>query len=111
GAHCDVNDINGLVEEMYSGRTACEEAKRRLWNEAIALVDRVWPVIEALAQTLLKKDWKSQAPPSGERKWSTQLREKKMDGREVVELLKRFQISVFTELGQPSNAGWSSCAA
>jgi hypothetical protein len=97
GAHFDVNDINGLVEEMYSGRTACEEAKVRLWNEAKQLVENRWGVIEALAQALLKKEWSDQAPALGERRWSTQLREKKMEGLEVVAFLKERQISASLE--------------
>jgi hypothetical protein len=97
GVHSDVNDINGLVEEMYSDRTACEGVKLRLWNEAKQFVENHWMVIEALAQALLKKEWSSQAPPSGERRWSTQLYEKRMPGPEVVAFIEQFQIPASIE--------------
>jgi hypothetical protein len=97
GACWDTNDINALIEEMYSDRATCEDAKFRLWNEAKELVERHWMAIEALAQALLKKEWSSQAPPPGERRWSTQLREKKMERLEIVALLKEFQISALIE--------------
>jgi hypothetical protein len=93
GSSTDTDGINTLVEEMYSGKTACEDAKSKLFAEAQQLVEKYWQAIEALAQTLLKKEWETQAPPSGERRWSTQLAQKKMDGAEVVVLLQQYQIS------------------
>jgi hypothetical protein len=93
GSSDDTDGINRLVEEMYSGRTICEDAKSKLFAEAHQLVEQYWQAIEALAQTLLRKEWESQAPPSGERRWSTQLAQKKMDGAEVVALLQQYQIS------------------
>lgn len=97
GSSSDTDGINGLVEEMYSDRNACEDAKAKLFKEAEQLVEQHWQAIEALAQTLLKKEWTSQAPPSGERRWSTQLREKKMDGSEIAAFLQQFQILAFVE--------------
>ena len=93
GASNDTDGINKLVEEMYSGRNVCEDAKGKLFTEAQQLVEQHWQAIEALAQTLLNKEWKSQVPPSGERRWSTQMAEKKLDGSEVVVFLRQFQIS------------------
>lgn len=93
GSFNDTDGINTLVEEMYSGRIVCEDAKSKLFAEAQQLVEKYWQAIESLAQTLLKKEWESQARPSGERRWSSQLAQKKMDGSEVVALLQQYQIS------------------
>lgn len=79
---------------MYSNRDQFLAAKDKLAGETNQLVDQYWQAIEALAQTLWAKEWKSQAPPSSERRWSTQLAEKKIDGNEVVALLRQFGISV-----------------
>jgi hypothetical protein len=79
GSSSDTDYINGLLEEMHSDREACEDAKAKLGEETRQRVEQDWQVIEALAQALLKKEWKSQAPPCGERRWSSQLAEKKMD--------------------------------
>jgi len=98
GSSHDEDYINGLLEEMYDGRQQFFDAKNKLAAETEQLVDQHWQAIEAVAQTLLKKEWKSQALPSGERRWSTQLWEKKMDGYEVVALLKQFDTLASVEL-------------
>jgi len=93
GSSSDTDYINGLLEEMYSTRNECDDAKAKLAEETRDLVEQNSQVIEALAQALLKKPWKSQAP-SGERRWSTQLAEKKMDGSEIAAILDQFGINV-----------------
>ena len=93
GSSHDSDYIRGLLEEMYSGRNDFFDAMNKLAGETQQLVGEHWQAIEALAQTLLKKEWESQAPPSGERRWSTQLAQKKMDGSEIVALLQQHQIS------------------
>lgn len=98
GSSHDSDYIRGLLEEMYSGRNDFSEAINKLAAETRQLVDEHWQAIEALAQTLLQKEWESQAPPSGERRWSTQLAQKKMDGAEVVALLQQYQISASVQL-------------
>lgn len=94
----DINYINGLLDEMYEGRQEFFDAKDELYKETQQLVGQHWQAIEALAQTLLKKTWKSQAPPSGERRWSTQLAERRVHGYEVVALLQQFEISTSVEV-------------
>jgi hypothetical protein len=93
GSSHDADYIRGLLEEMYSGRNDFFDAMNKLAGETRQLVEERWHAIEALARTLLRKEWESQAPPSGERRWSTQLAQKKMDGAEVVALLRQYQIS------------------
>jgi hypothetical protein len=80
---------------MYSGRNDFFDAMNKLAGETQQLVEEHWQAIETLAQALLKKEWKSQAPPSGERRWSTQLAEKKLDSFEIIAVLQQFLISRF----------------
>lgn len=98
GSSEDEKYINGLLEEMYSDRDQFLDSKSRLAAETQHLVQRYWQAIEAVAQTLLKKEWRSQAPPSGERRWSAQLLQKKMDGYEIVVLLKQFDLRASVKL-------------
>jgi len=98
GSSEDEKYINGLLGEMYSERQQFLSAKSRLAAETQHLVQQYWQSIEAVAQTLLKKEWRSQAPPYGERRWSTQLFEKKMDGYEIMTLLKQFDLAASVKL-------------
>lgn len=97
GSSTDTDGINALLEEMYTGRNACENAKAVLGKQSQQLVEDNWQAIEALAQTLLAKQWESQALPSGERRWATQTCQKKMTGPEVVDLLYEFKITATLE--------------
>jgi hypothetical protein len=98
GSFHDTNYINGLLDEMYDSRQQFFDEKNRLAAETQQLVNQHWQAIEAVAQTLIKKTPKSQAPLSGERRWSTQLSEKQLDGYEVVALLTQFNIRASVEL-------------
>jgi hypothetical protein len=82
---------------MYSGRNDFFDAMNKLAGETQQLVEEHWQAIETLAQALWKKEWKSQAPPSGERRWSTQLAEKKLDSSEIIAVLQQFLISAFVQ--------------
>lgn len=92
GSSSDTNYINGLLEEMYSNRNDCDDAKTALGEETRQRVEKNWQAIEALAQALWKEQWKSQAPASGERRWSLQFAERKLDGSEVAAILDQFGI-------------------
>jgi hypothetical protein len=98
GSFNDTNYINALLDEMYDARQQFFDEKDRLTAEAQQLVDQHWQAIEAIAQTLMKKTPKSQAPGTGERRWSTQLLQRQLDGYEVVTLLNQFNIRASVEL-------------
>jgi hypothetical protein len=93
GSSYDDDHVVNLLNEMYSNRQEFVAAKKNLSKDTEELVGKHWHAIEVLAQVLLKKEWKSQAPPSGERRWSTQLAEKKLNGDEVVEVLQQLGLS------------------
>jgi len=93
GAGSDERYIEKLLYEMYSDTSVVLNQKIKLYGETAALVDNHWPPIEALARKLWIKTWTNPAPASGERRWSQQLLEKKMDGSEVVDVLQQFKIN------------------
>jgi hypothetical protein len=97
GANVDTDQVNALLDEMYPDRNTWFDANAKSFEESNALVDQQWQAIETLAQALWQKDWTTQAPPSGERRWSRQLRQKKMDGGEIVALLRQFEIPAVLE--------------
>lgn len=101
GAFNDTNYINTLLEEMYDSRQQFFDERDRLAAETQQLVNDHWPAIETIAQTLIQKTPKSQAPRTGERRWSTQLWEKQLDGYELVALLNQCDIRASVELPGP----------
>lgn len=103
GAHCDANQVNALLDEMYSERNVWFDAKAELWKRSCELVDRYWPAIDALAKALWAKEWQPQVPL--ERRWSHQWPEKRMEGEEVMNLLSQFEISAALEQGSAGNGG------
>ena len=102
-SHDDVHVVK-LLDEMYSNTQEHLDAKSKLSKETEELVREHWHAIEVLAQTLLGKEWKSQAPPGGERRWSTQLHEKRLDGDEVVKVLRQFDMSSTIAPDSPAKA-------
>jgi hypothetical protein len=98
GSFNDTNYINALLDEMYDSRQQFVDEKDRLAAETQQLVNQQWQAIEAVAQTLIKKTPKSQAPRSGERRWSTQLLQRQLDGYEIVALLNQFNMRASVEL-------------
>ncbi|SRR5258708_1657106 len=104
GACHDIDGINALVQEMHTGRNLCEEAKGELSKESLELVEKFWQAIEALAQTLLSKQWENQAPPSSERRWSTQMWQKALTGDEVVAVLD--QLHFETRAANECSGSW-----
>jgi hypothetical protein len=83
---------------MYDSRQQFFDEKDRLAAETQQLVNQHWQAIEGIAQTLIRRTPKTQAPRSGGRRWSTQLFERQLDGYEVVEQLKHFNIPASVEL-------------
>jgi hypothetical protein len=89
-AHFDVDAVRKLLDEMYPG-SASFDAHTRLHAEAITLIEEHWDAIKATGEALWSKEWKYQA--LAERRWSLQLREKSIEGPEILSLLKRFNIA------------------
>jgi hypothetical protein len=98
GSSNDTNYVNGLLDEMYDSRQQFFEEKDRLAAETQQLVNQHWQAIEAIAQTLIRKTPETQAPRSGERRWSTQLFERRLDRYEVVAQLNHFNIPASVEV-------------
>jgi len=106
GASHDSAWIEWLLAQMYlGGHSAAEmrmsearlaEARQKLREEAIRLVDTHWTVIEALAKALLANSWMQRPPCEPEPGWSELPEEKTIDGAGILAILKGH--GIFTSL-------------
>jgi hypothetical protein len=94
GAVDDFNLVLTLLNEMYPDGDVWFAAREKLHSDSVELVGRHWSAISTLAATLWGKPW-TLRQPGEERDWSSTAHEKKMDGSEVVEVLKRCGIPAF----------------
>ena len=88
----DDKKMHTLLDEMHlAERQAVED---EMWERARELVDRRWPVIAALAKTLLAKPLSPQPQCEIEENWSRggTSAEKWMSASEVVEFFNKFEI-------------------
>jgi len=74
--------VSELLGEMYPTRAAQVAAHCELYKRSEELVNQQWRATEAIAKMLWSKPW-SQEPPH----------EKRVEGEEVVSLLRQFGIS------------------
>jgi hypothetical protein len=91
GAFCDINEMNALLDEMYSDVNQWFEAKKKLWYQTEALVKFHWSAIQAVAVALWAKPWAAREPDP-ENQWSAMSEEKTLNGVEVKAILSNFQI-------------------
>jgi hypothetical protein len=80
-----------LLDEMYRDRREWLAAQERLLDEATRLVEKRWPAIEALAKAILDKPLLPRQENS-ERQWSVDTLARRIDGNEVAQILKRFDL-------------------
>lgn len=90
--------ICALLEEMHPADPAARSAaQNNLEEKAEQLVSQNWPIIEGLASALVDRPYTPMPPIEIEENWSHSKKkiEKWMQGTEVVEFLKKFQILAY----------------
>ena len=102
GANSDHREIESLLDIQYPSPPFTARgkewsvARENLRQRSEELVEhRHWATIETLAKALLHKDWVHGT--SSERRWSWQPREKSIEGKEVRDILSKFEIVVGVE--------------
>jgi hypothetical protein len=82
----DFDRVDELLLEMYSDNDARRTARNQLCKRSKELVEEHWGAIEGLAKALWAKNWSPKVPEA-------KGLEKRMEGAEVVTLLRHYGIS------------------
>jgi hypothetical protein len=88
-AYVDVDKVLKLLETVYTNRPLLDAAQDRLNLVCRRLVSKHWNAIETLATSLWAKNWE---PQRADRRWSADADEKRMEGAEIVDRLRSYQL-------------------
>jgi hypothetical protein len=88
----EARGLEGGFSWEYLGDRGMGQVDKALQERAAGLVEKYWPVIEALAQALLAKDWEPLKSLQSGSKWSSADNAKYISGEELVTELKRFDV-------------------
>lgn len=84
--------LEGKFSFGYLGDRNIQAVHDELEAKAEEIIAQYWPAIEALAQTLLGRDWEPKKPFESGTQWSESERAKYVTGEEVVDVLAGLDI-------------------